>query len=115
MNQGLKIAFAASLLSCLIPTSSRADMPNYNVEAQCREVAASGGTFSETIMQGCLQMEQSAYNQLKPNWDSLSSTLRGQCDEVARSGSEGSYTILQGCLKMEQSAAKSNQRFSFQR
>jgi hypothetical protein len=113
MNTLKTLTAAAALL--LVAGTAHAEMPNYNVQASCTEVAELTGAFSETLMQGCLKMEQSAYNALKPTWDSLPAEMRTSCTEVAEITGHGSYSLLHGCVKMEQSASRKNQQFQFQR
>lgn len=60
-------------------------------------------------------MEQSAYNRLKPVWDTLSTAMKNHCDQVATFGGGGSYSILSGCVDQEISAAKANETFQFKR
>lgn len=91
--------------------SKRADLPKsdelpprYDVAAQCKEVAAVGGTYSAVTENGCFKIEQSAYDTLKAMWPGLSKAVRKNCDEVARFGGNGSYTTLLGCIQMEQNA-----------
>jgi hypothetical protein len=109
------IATAAALLACIIPISASAEMPNYEVDAECRQVAGFGGTFSESTMQGCLRMEQSAYDALRTRWDTLPPDIRAECDQVARFGGVGSFSTLQGCVNMELDAARANRDSKFQR
>ena len=86
-------------------------VPRYNVEAYCQDVAnVSGG--SAMIFNGCIDMEQQAYNILKPVWTQLPGNSRSYCDEVARV-SGGSYSILQGCIEMETDAASSPRSFDY--
>lgn len=86
-------------------------MPRYNVEIYCQQVAeVSGG--STMIFNGCMEMEQEAYNGLKPTWAQLPGKSRNYCDEVARV-SGGSYSILQGCMEMETDAAKTPRSFIY--
>lgn len=110
-----KMILAAALLVCLAPISARAELPDYDVEAECHRIAAFGGTFSESTMHECLEMEQSAYNALKPRWDALPSNTRAECDRIARFGGAGSFSTLQECVDMELDAARTNREFKFQR
>src|SRR3954469_21615744 len=95
------------------PTS--AAMPDYDAKAWCRQVAGSGGSFSEVIYGGCFAQEQGAYNQLRAKWDALPSQARQWCDQVARSGGTGSFVILEGCISQEMGAAEANKNFEFKR
>lgn len=86
-------------------------MPRYNPEAYCQQVANfSGG--SSMIFNGCIDMEQKSYNNLKRIWVSIPSRTQNYCDEVA-STTGGSYSILEGCIDMEIEAASSKKGFQF--
>lgn len=61
-----------AMAACLPMVVVASDMPRLDVEAQCKEVASFGGDFSNTTNNGCIKMEQSAYNHLKTEWGSIS-------------------------------------------
>jgi len=105
-----KFAFAMAATISVAPAAAQ-DMPRYDVPAYCNQVAdVSGG--SSMIYNGCIEMEQDAYDGLKASWSGISSRARSYCDEVARV-SGGSYSILQGCIDMESDAAASTPEFKF--
>ena len=98
-------------LGSLASSAQAQTMPRYNVENYCQQVAeVSGG--SAMIFNGCMEMEQEAYNGLKSAWAQLPGKSRNYCDEVARV-SGGSYSILQGCMEMETDAAKTPRSFNY--
>ncbi len=109
LNKALLIT---SLAFGIIASSGQAQtIPRYNVENYCQQVAeVSGG--SAMIFNGCMEMEQQAYNELKPAWAQLHGKSRNYCDDVARV-SGGSYSILQGCTEMETNAMKSPRSFKY--
>lgn len=91
--------------------ASAFDLPRYDVDSYCQQVAqVSGG--SATIYNGCIEMEQSAYNDLKQSWASVPEKTAKYCNRVART-SNGSYTILQGCIDMEMDAAGNKVGFQY--
>lgn len=99
------------LFVCLAIPAQAQTIPRYNVEGYCQQVAdVSGG--SAMIFNGCMDMEQQAYNVLKTIWAQLPGNARNYCDEVARV-SGGSYSILQGCIEMETDAASSPRSFDY--
>jgi hypothetical protein len=107
---------ALLVLALLVATPAAAQsIPHYAVESWCNKVARSGGAKSEMIYGGCIDQEQSAYNELKGAWGALPIRMRAWCDQVAKSGGTGSYMILKGCIDQEQSAASTNSRRTFQR
>jgi hypothetical protein len=95
------------------PLLASSELPIYPVEQWCNRVAGSTGQRSELIYSGCLSQEQSAYDNLKPMWSSLSSQMQKWCDTVAKSGGSGSYLILNGCIDQEQGAARENSSRQF--
>lgn len=99
-------------MAVLVSTTAWAEtIPRYDPPGYCRQVSeVSGG--SEMIYNGCLEMEQDAYDALKASWDSLPSKTQSYCDEVGRV-SGGSYAIFKGCVDMETNAAASTPGFKF--
>lgn len=105
----------AILAAALVPLAApaMAEMPRYDVTAYCKELAGFGGTYSETMYAGCFEMEQDAYNKLKPRWNGFPGAMRRYCDEIARLGSAGSYAMLEGCVVMELEAASTDKIFEY--
>lgn len=89
------------------------EIPRFDVETQCEQIAGFGGEFSNSTYNGCIAMEQSAYDRLKQSWDSIPSGIRSQCIEIATFGGPGSYSTLGGCIDMETQAAANKKSFSF--
>lgn len=103
-----KFIFAGLLF---LPSISNAQIPRYDVESYCKSVAdMSGG--SSMIFNGCIEMEQEAYDDLKQIWLNLSQKQKKYCDEVGQV-SGGSYSILKGCLDMELEASSSTPKFKY--
>jgi len=100
------------MLFAITATSALAQsLPRYDPATYCKGVSDySGG--SSVVYKGCIEMEQTSYNELKPKWAALSSKTRNHCEEVARY-SDGSYVILKGCVDMEADAAASTPEFKF--
>ncbi|MCW5737338.1 MAG: hypothetical protein KIS73_24645 [Enhydrobacter sp.] len=107
------ILFAAAMAA--ISPAARAEMPSYDVEAYCKNIAEVGGTPSQATRNGCLRMEQSAYDGLKKSWDTLPGEMRAYCNGIATVGGTGSYSTLSGCIRMEQDAKRKNDDFKFKR
>lgn len=106
----------AILALCTLPRIALAEMPDYDVQSHCAQVASfGGGGTSQMILQGCYRQEQAAYDALKPSWDQLPPQMRQHCDQVAKSGGNGSFMILQGCVRQELDATKQNTDFKFRR
>lgn len=104
------VFYSALLLTVASPTFADT-IPRYDVAGYCQTVSdASGG--SAMIYNGCVDMEQTAYNGLKARWGSIPSRVRSYCDEVGRV-SGGSYSILEGCITMETEAANGTSTFTY--
>lgn len=99
----------ASLSYLVVAPLAAAEMPRYSVELYCEQVAeVSGG--SAMIYNGCIELEQDAYNELRALWASIATRIREYCDDVARI-SGGSYAILDGCIELELSATREKSTF----
>ncbi|RWD28733.1 hypothetical protein [Mesorhizobium sp.] len=86
-------------------------IPRYDVPAYCQQVAdVSGG--SSMIYNGCIKMEQEAYDRMKASWSGVPARTRSYCDEVGQV-SGGSHSILKGCVEMEFNAAANTQEFKY--
>lgn len=107
-----KLLPIAVFLACSTPAVA-ADMPRFDVTAQCKKIASFGGPFSETTFDSCMEMEQSAYDQLKATWSTLTLDMKNQCVKIASFGGPGSYSTLQSCVEMEQEAANKNKDRQF--
>ena len=93
------------------PAAYAQSIPRYEPESYCKLVSdVSGG--SAMIFNGCMDMEQGAYDKRKAEWPSIPARAASCCDEVARE-SGGSYTILDGCLDIEADAVSSTPGFKF--
>lgn len=103
----------ATVMSLAASTSFASDMPRFDVEGYCNEVSAFGGDFSNTLYNSCIDMEQSAYSELKGSWGDLPARMKNHCTAVAGAGGTGSYTLLKSCVDMEVSAAKNKSTFSY--
>ncbi len=86
-------------------------IPRYDPPSYCTKVSeVSGG--SQMIYNGCLEMEQEAYDTLKLSWGTIPAGAKSYCDEVART-SDSSYSILKGCIDMETEASSSQPEFRY--
>jgi len=108
----MKRVFAGAIILMVISAPVYAEsVPRYDVSAHCTEVSnVSGG--SNMIYNGCVDMEQTAYDSLKRVWNSIPSSTRAHCDDVARV-TGGSYSILEGCIQMETQAAGNTSVFEY--
>lgn len=99
---------AMLLISSAVEAS---DLPRYDPKKFCREVAnVSGG--SAMIEEGCMQIEQQAYNNLKSSWASYPERARNFCNQVANT-SGGAYQILEGCIQQEVQTGSTSEEFQY--
>lgn len=107
------IALFFACLALWSGASFAGEMPRFDVEASCEQLASLGGEFSNTMFNSCIQMEQSAYDGLKATWQTIPSGIQSQCIELAMLGGSGSYSTLDSCIAMETRAADNRASFSF--
>ena len=106
----MKVIYAVMALLSVAPAWA-SDIPRYDPPRYCKSISDFGGGGA-MIYNGCMQMEQEAYDSLKRIWSSLPATTKTYCDEIARFG-DRSYAILKGCIDMESDAASSAPEFRF--
>ena len=94
-------------------TAQASDLPRYDPEGYCKDVASFSGEYSAMLDNSCLEMEQGAYDELKAGWGGYSAHAQSYCDEVARFGGKGSYDLLKSCIEMEEQAADNKKKFKF--
>lgn len=112
MKTASKSAIYAFIIAICIPVLSHAgDIPRYDVDKHCTKVAQTSGN-SNMIYNGCIEMEQTAYDSIRQLWASIPEKTQSHCNKVA-SSSGGSYSILQGCINMEIDAANNKKKFTY--
>lgn len=106
------LAILAGTTFVAMPAATQSEVPpNYDAEADRKEVASFGGSYSAYMDNACLAQEQSAYDGLKARWADLPADARTYCDEVARFGGKGSYFMLNACIEQEMQARSSRPKF----
>lgn len=104
---------AATLLATgLCSAAAAQDMPRFDVDAACREVASFGGTYSASTDRSCFAGEQEAYDALKPKWAAVPPGVRAECTKIAAFGSP-SYAMLKSCIESELDARAANRGRAF--
>lgn len=103
----MKGGVVAIVLALLSSPSLAQSLPRFDVDAHCKKIASVSGTHSATLEETCFDMEQDAYDKMKPNWPGVPSSVRAHCEKIAKVGGTGSYTLLDTCIGMELDAAKS--------
>lgn len=109
----MKRTVITALGSVLAMSANAAELPRYDVEAHCNQVASMGGTSSSTLLNGCMDMEQKAYDALKGTWEQIPDKARQHCEQVASFGGDGSYNLLKGCIDMEMKAGAQPRKFQY--
>lgn len=98
------------VLVALLPTVAAAQsLPRFDVEQHCEKVSRFGGG-SHSIYNGCVELEQGAYDSIRARWDAVPPRIRRHCANVGAVGG-GSYQILEGCVSMEEEAAGGRRSF----
>jgi hypothetical protein len=78
--------------------------PDFNVEPSCR--AAATAAHNQKRLQGCLDSERRARDQLVKEWTDFTAATRSQCLKAASVGGEATYTELLTCLEMTRDVKK---------
>lgn len=100
-----------ALMALTLPASAQ-QVPRFDVEASCRNMAEMAGN-SEFMYGACFDQEQGAYNSLKPMWARLPGTMRSNCKDMAQMAG-GTYFMLKACVDQELDAMRANQGRDFQ-
>lgn len=101
----MKLPLMLLTLCAIAAPAAAQDVPRFDVEKHCKQVASFGGSYSASMDKSCFDMEQAAYDKVKAGWSDETASARRHCTEVASFGGAGSYSMLDSCLKMESRAA----------
>ena len=94
--QALLMACGASL------ALSVADkVPEFDVSASCKAVAAFGLTLSHSP-EACIGDENAAHAELEQKWDSYPVAVRNRCVDETMIGGDPSYVDVLTCVQMAQ-------------
>lgn len=108
----------AVVVACVLMVAAApawAEMPNYDVQRHCDKISKVAGAPSQMMLSACFDQEQSAYDALKPRWDSLPQAMRSHCDKIARVAGVGSFMMLNSCVEQEEESARQNAARTFRR
>lgn len=86
--------------------------PDFNVEPSCR--AAASASTNKDRLQGCLDSERKAREQLVKEWPEFTAATRNQCLKASSVGGEATYTELITCLEMTRDVKKKPNDVSMQ-
>lgn len=115
MRGWLRFSAVAVALAASGFAHAASEMPHFDVDGHCREVAAMGGSMSQALLKACYEGEQASYDKTKVNWSELPAGTRDHCTQVAAIGGKGSYSLLEACIDSERAAAADNKSFKFKR
>ncbi|EJF89418.1 hypothetical protein [Bartonella tamiae] len=89
------------------------ELPKFDPAKHCKTVSEFAGQGSSNmIYNGCIDMEQRAYNGLKDSWENVDTKTRSHCISIAQVGGS-SYSTLKGCVDMESKAGSDKSEFEF--
>jgi hypothetical protein len=109
----MRVLLIALALCAMGAPADAQDVPRFDVEKHCKEVASFGGSYSASMDKSCFDMEQAAYDKVKAGWPDETASARRHCTEIASFGGAGSYSMLESCLTMESKAASDRKRRKF--
>ena len=93
---------ALALVMCMAGPVLAAEIPAYDINATCREIAAAGGG-SKVIELQCRKDEAASQKRLQKA--SVPADTMQTCDQISQTLGAGSYMILEQCIKDELDAA----------
>ena len=91
--------FPLALLSASAVFAASDTPPNFDVMPSCR--AAAAASTSQDRLQGCLDSEKRARDQVAQEWSKSTPAVRALCLNSSSAGGEPTYTELITCLEME--------------
>jgi len=102
-----------SVLAISLFTSScaaaAADLPSYDVEGYCRQIATATATLSGPVVNACIERERQAFSRLQGEWTELPEAMRQYClsllPRIALS-----YVLLDTCIKKASNSAADSHR-----
>jgi len=78
-------------------------VPKFDILRNCKlDIAATAGLSDDQSLQGCLNDERKAKQQLAGQWSEFPAASRASCTSQESIGGTPSYVGLQTCLQMGQ-------------
>lgn len=87
-------------LSFTAPALANDDLPEYNVEEYCLDIATTTSTLTGTMLRSCVNTEQKAYENVKRIWVELPESVKLDCMSLVER-IRRSYVILNACVLRE--------------
>ena len=95
----------ALLMARRVPGAERGKVPEFDVSASCKAVAAFGLALSHSP-DACISDENAAHAELKQKWDSYPVAVRNRCVYETMIGGDPSYVDVLTCVQMAWGAAR---------
>lgn len=109
----LRAGFCLAIILALCSYVRAAELPRYDAEAYCHNVASASPYYSAILKGACLDKEQESYDAIKLNWSTFPEQARSYCDRVATVSGNGSYTMLKACIEEEMELGSSTRKFRY--
>ena len=100
----LLMGLPIGLFVAVTPTLAQ-ELPRLDAVTYCRLKTSNQSAF---LQQGCLTVEQSAYDYLKRVWAAMPLAIREKCFSARVAES---YSMMQGCVNVETGAAQNVEKF----
>ncbi len=94
----------ALLASTSVHAATAAEPPVFDVTPSCK--AAAAASSNQERLQGCLDSEQRAREQIVKEWSNFTPATRAECLKASSIGGEATYTELITCLEMTRDVKK---------
>ncbi|KQT56240.1 hypothetical protein ASG52_23935 [Methylobacterium sp. Leaf456] len=99
---------ALGLAALTVPALAQDGPPKLDVESTCKSAQRAQVSISDNAsLEGCLQSERSAQDELKKNWSKFPGAAKTQCSQQFTAGGSPSYVELVTCLELASGTAPS--------
>lgn len=75
------------------------DIPELNIEAECREA---DDIFDTDLFDSCMKYQQSLHQQLRDGWGEIDPAILDHCVSGIERENFNSYELLLGCIEIGQ-------------
>lgn len=104
---------ALSVASLISNAASAQEIPEFNVERQCKQQASLVGN-SNFMLKACYDQEQTSYDAVKSEWVGLDPKIKRTCIAQTKSFLP-SYFMLNACIQQEVESRAAVEKFKFKR
>lgn len=96
----MRIFLILIVLCCSAPAVAEGDLPEYNIEDYCLEIATRTSTLTASMLRSCVNAEQKAYENVRRMWTELPESGKVGCISLVER-IKRSYVILNACVLRE--------------